>query len=80
MHTTPCNDVGAFAKLSHVTYVRTATDGNMSVVALNFGQRFLCRSHILALIFATRAQIKCNTFPAVLLCTYSDKFEITGLI
>ena len=25
----------AFAKLSHVTYVRTATDGNMSVVALN---------------------------------------------
>ena len=31
---------------------------------------------------ATRAQIKCNTFPAVLLCTYSvfDKFEITGLI
>ena len=30
---------------------------------------------------ATRAQIKCNTFPAVLLCTYPvfDKFEITGL-
>ena len=35
-----------------------------------------------ALNYATRAQIKCNTFPAVLLCTYSvfDKFEITGLI
>ena len=32
--------------------------------------------------YATRAQIKCNTFAAVLLCTYSvfDKFEITGLI
>ena len=29
------NDVTAFAKLSHVTYVRKATDGNMSVVALN---------------------------------------------
>ena len=30
--------------------------------------------------YATRAQIKCMTFPAVLLCTYSvfDKFEITG--
>ena len=29
-----------------------------------------------------QARIKCNTFPAVLLCTYSvfDKFEITGLI
>ena len=37
----------AFAKLSHVSYVRTATDGNMSVVALNL----LCRSHTLALIF-----------------------------
>ena len=43
------NDVAAFAKLSHVTlYARTATDGNMSVV---HGERFLCRSHILALIF-----------------------------
>ena len=29
------NDVAAFAKLSHLTYVRTATDGNMLVVALN---------------------------------------------
>ena len=29
------NDVAAFAKLSHLTYVRTATDGNVSVVALN---------------------------------------------
>ena len=30
----------------------------------------------------TQAQIKCKTFPAVLLCTCSifDKFEITGLI
>ena len=30
----------AFAKLSHVTYVRTATDGIMSVVALNLEQGF----------------------------------------
>ena len=45
------NDVAAFAKLSHVTYVRTATDGNMSVVALNLGERFLCHSRILASIF-----------------------------
>ena len=45
------NDVAAFAKLSHVTYVvRSAKDGNMSVVALNL-ERFLCRNHILALIF-----------------------------
>ena len=45
------NDLAAFAKLSHVSYVvRTATDVNMSVVALNL-ERFLCRSHILALIF-----------------------------
>ena len=28
------NGVAAFAKLSHVTYVRTATDGNVSVIAL----------------------------------------------
>ena len=30
----------------------------------------------------TQGRIKCNTFPAVLLCTCSvfDKFEITGLI
>ena len=35
------NDVAAFAKLSHVTYV----------VSSKFGERFLCRSHILALIF-----------------------------
>ena len=34
------NDVGAFAKLSHVTYVRTATDGNMSEVALNLKKGF----------------------------------------
>ena len=41
-------DVAAFAKLSHVTlYARTATDGNMSVVE----KGFLCRSHILTLIF-----------------------------
>ena len=29
------NDEAAFSKLSHLTYVRTATDGNMLVVALN---------------------------------------------
>ena len=47
-----CNDVAAFAKLSHVTYLRTAIDVNMSVVALiKFRERFLCRSDILALIF-----------------------------
>ena len=34
------NDVAAFAKLSHVTYVCTATDGNMSVVALNLEKGF----------------------------------------
>ena len=34
------NDVAAFAKLSHVTYVRTATDGNMSVVALSLEKGF----------------------------------------
>ena len=45
------NEVTAFAKLLYVTYVvRTAKDGNMSVVALNL-ERFLHRSHILALIF-----------------------------
>ena len=42
------NGVAAFAKFSHTTYVRTATNGNMSVVALNLE---LCRNHILALIF-----------------------------
>ena len=35
------NDMTAFAKLSHVTCVRTATDGNMSVVALNLEKGFL---------------------------------------
>ena len=30
------NDVAAFAKLSHVTYVRRETDGNMSVVEKGF--------------------------------------------
>ena len=45
-------DVAAFGKLSHVTYVHcTATDGNISVVALNLEKGFLCRSHKLALIF-----------------------------
>ena len=35
------NDVAAFAKLSHVTlYARTATDGNMSVVALKLEKGF----------------------------------------
>ena len=34
------NDAAAFAKLSHVTYVRTATDGNMSVVALKLEKGF----------------------------------------
>ena len=34
------NDVAAFAKLSHVTYVRTATDGNMSVGGLNLEKGF----------------------------------------
>ena len=35
------NDVAAFAKLSHVTYVvRTAKDGSMSVVALNLERGF----------------------------------------
>ena len=34
------NDVAALAKLSHVTCVRTATDGNMSVVALNLEKGF----------------------------------------
>ena len=33
-----CNDVAAFAKLSHVTviYTRTATDGNMSMMEKGF--------------------------------------------
>ena len=45
------NDVAAFAKLSHVTlYARTATDGNIYVSGGE--KKFLCRSHILALIFA----------------------------
>ena len=39
------NDVAAFTKLSHVTYVRTATDGNVSGGSKS-GERFLCRSHI----------------------------------
>ena len=34
------NDVATFAKLSHVNYVRTATDGNMSVVSLNLEKGF----------------------------------------
>ena len=35
------NDVAAFAKLSHVTcVVRTAKDGNMSVVSLNLERGF----------------------------------------
>ena len=34
------NDVAAFAKLSHVTYVHTATNGNMSVVAPNLEKGF----------------------------------------
>ena len=34
------NYVAALAKLSHVTYVRTVTDGNMSVVALNLERCF----------------------------------------
>ena len=35
------NDVAAFAKLSHAcNYVRTATDGNVSVVALNLEKGF----------------------------------------
>ena len=34
-------DVAAFAKLSHVTFVHyTATDGNISVVALNLEKGF----------------------------------------
>ena len=42
------NDVAAFAKLSHVTlYARTATGGKY----VGGGEKFLCRSHILALIF-----------------------------
>ena len=34
------NDVAAFAKLSYVTDVCTATDGNMSMVALNLEKGF----------------------------------------
>ena len=42
------NDVAAFAKLLHVTlYARTATGGKY----VGGGEKFLCRSHILALIF-----------------------------
>ena len=37
----PGNDMAAFAKLSHVTCVRTTTDGNMSVVAVNLEKGFL---------------------------------------
>ena len=45
------NDMAAFAKLSHVTCVRTATDGNNVSGSSKFGEGFLSRSHILALIF-----------------------------
>ena len=40
-----------------------------------------CESSIVKSLI-TQAWIKCNTFPAVLLCTCSvfDKFEILGLI
>ena len=34
------NDLAAFAKLWHVTYVRTATDASMAVVALNLEKGF----------------------------------------
>ena len=34
------NDVAAFAKLSHLNYVRTMTDENMSLVALNLKKGF----------------------------------------
>ena len=34
------NDVVAFAKLSHLTYVGSVTDENMSVVALNLEKGF----------------------------------------
>ena len=34
------NDVAAFAKLLRVTHVCTATDGNMSVVALSLEKGF----------------------------------------
>ena len=38
--------------------------------------------HVSQALLITQARIKCNTFPAVLLCTFSafDKFELTGLI
>ena len=43
-----CNDVAAFAKLSDVTlYARTSDRWKY----VSGGERFLCRSHILALIF-----------------------------
>ena len=42
------NDVAAFAKLSHVTFICTYSDRWKYVSG---GERFVCRSHILALIF-----------------------------
>ena len=42
------NDVAAFAKLSHVTFICTYSDRRKYVSG---GEKFLCRSHILALIF-----------------------------
>ena len=33
--------MAAFSKLSHITCVRTATDGNLSVVALNLEKGFI---------------------------------------
>ena len=55
---------------------------------LVFSNTFVDREWITKLEFLrgtmhmSQAQIKCNTFPAVLLCTYSvlDKFKVTGLI
>ena len=44
------NDVAALAKFSHTTYVRTATNGNVSS-ASKFREELLYRNHILALIF-----------------------------
>ena len=48
------NDVAAFAKLSYVPYVRTATDGNMSVVALNLEKSFFALATLLSLIFVSQ--------------------------
>ena len=41
------NDVAAFAKLSHVTFICTDSDRWKYVTG---GERFLCRSHKLSLI------------------------------